>query len=140
METVTIKKRINWEELLGANPIIKNRKITGFFDELEKESFLTRSIKLKIADKEYIMYQNLSNEFEEIIIKSNRAVLILSLKYDKKKKKVTKKVNYEFAEVIVYFLVTFFEERLKNDKEFRAIMEYLKKYETISLDISETAI
>ena len=140
MESVRIRKEINWKKLLGGNPIIKNRKEIKFSGELDNSMYLTRIIKVKILEEEYIFNQYISNKSEEIEIKNKKSILLLSLKYDKKNNELTKQVNYHFAEVICYFLVTFFEERLKNDKEFRAIMEYLKKYETISLDISETAI
>lgn len=140
METVTIKKSINWEELLGANPILKNRKVIIFSDDSEKEESLTRIVKVKLGNQEYIMNHYDSREIEQIEIKNNRSVLLLKLNYNKKTEKLVKKVNYDFAEIITYFLVEFFSNRLENDKEFRSIREYLKKYETISLDISETAI
>ena len=140
METVILKKEINWQKILGFAPKIKNRKITRFFNELEKIEELTQIIKVKVGEKEYILNHYNSNEVEEIQIKNDKSILLLELKYNKKTNDLKKRVNYDFTEIIVYFLFEFFSDRLENDKEFREIREYLKKYETISLDISETAI
>lgn len=140
METVTLKKEINWKELLGANPIIKNCKIIIFADNLGKEMTLTKILKIKIGDNEYIANHYISKEVEEIEIKNNRTLLLLEIKYNKKTKIGTKQVNYDFAEVITYFLYEFFSDKLENDKQFKDIKEYLKKYEEISLDISENSI
>ena len=128
MKTGTIKKSINWEELLGANPILKNRKEIWFVNELDNEISLTQITRVKIKDREYSINYYSSYEVEELQIKDNRAILILELKYDKKKKKGLKKVNYNFTEVICYFLVTFFEERLEKDQDFQAVMKELDKY------------
>ena len=140
METVTIKKSINWEELLGANPILKNRKVIIFSDDSEKEESLTRIVKVKLGNQEYIMNHYDSREIEQIEIKNNRSVLLLKLNYNKKTEKLVKKVNYDFCEIVIYFLESFFEKRLKNDKEFNTMREYLKKYEEISLKISECTL
>ena len=85
METGTIKKSINWEELLGANPILKNRKEIWFINELDNEISLTQITRVKIKEKEYSINYYSSYEVEELQIKDNRAILILELKYDKKK-------------------------------------------------------
>lgn len=140
MESVTLKKEINWEELLGANPILKNRKEIVFFNHLDKQIFLTRIIKIKISDQEYIMSCYDSEEVEEIQVKNKMSLVLLEVKYYKKKNDLKKKVNYNFAEVICYFLVEYFKDRLENDKEFQAIKKFLEKYEEISLEISENSI
>lgn len=140
MESVTLKKSINWERILGSTPKIKNCKIIIFGDNSEKEMTMTRIVKIKIGDQEYILNHYISEELEEIEIKNNRALLLLKLKYDKKNNELNKQLNYDFTEVITYFLVEFFGNRLKDDKEFKDIKEYLNKYEEISLDISENSI
>ena len=141
METGTNKKSINWQKVFGSNPCMKNRKEIRFFNGLGEIDYLTKIIKVKIDNQEYIMsYYYGSNEVEEIEIKNNRSVLILSLKYDKKKNEGVKKVNYNFYKVICYFLVEYFKDRLEKDQDFQAIMKELEKYQEISLDISETAI
>lgn len=140
MESVKFLKEIKWEKVLGGKPRIKNLKEIKFFGELEKQTSLTRIIKLKILDQEYIMNHYDSCEIEQIEIKNNRSVLLLKLNYNKKTEKLVKKVNYDFCEIVIYFLESFFEKRLKNDKEFNTIREYLKKYEEISLEISECAL
>ena len=133
MENVKIKKSINWEELLGANPIIKNCKIIIFGDNLGKEVTITKILKIKIGDQEYILNHHISKEVEEIEIKDNRALLLLKLKYDKKNNELNKQLNYNFTEIITYFLYEFFGDRLKDDREFQAIKECLKEYEKISI-------
>lgn len=140
MESVRIRKEINWEKVLGGKPKIKNRKEIKFFGELDNSIYLTKIIKVKILEEEYILNQYISNKSEEIEIKNKKSVLLLSLKYDKKNNELTKQVNYHFAEVICYFLVTFFDKRLQNDKEFIAVKKILEKYSEISLEISECAI
>ena len=141
MESLLIKKEINWQKVFGSNPCMKNRKEIRFFNGLGEIDYLTKIIKVKIDNQEYIMsYYYGSNEVEEIEIKNNRAVLLLSLKYDKKNDEGYKKVNYEFAEVIVYFLFEFFKDRLEKDQDFQAIMKELEKYQELSLEISESAI
>lgn len=140
MESVTLKKSINWERILGSTPKIKNCKIIIFGDNSEKEMTMTRIVKIKIGDQEYILNHYISKEVEEIEIKNNRTLLLLEIKYNKKTKIGTKQVNYDFAEVITYFLYEFFSDKLENDKQFKDIKEYLKKYEEISLDISENSI
>ena len=140
METVKIKKSINWKKLLGEDPKIKNRKEIRFFNGLGEIDYLTKIIKVKIDNQEYVMSYYNSYEVEEIEIKNNRAVLLLSLKYDKKNDEGYKKVNYEFAEVIVYFLFEFFKDRLEKDQDFQAIMKELDKYQEFSLEISESVI
>ena len=140
METVKIKKSINWKKLLGEDPKIKNRKEIRFFNGLGEIDYLTKIIKVKIDNQEYVMSYYNSYEIEEIEIENNRAVLLLSLKYDKKNDEGYKKVNYEFAEVIVYFLFEFFKDRLEKDQDFQAIMKELDKYQEFSLEISESAI
>lgn len=140
METVTIKKSINWERILGSTPKIKNCKIIIFGDNSGKEMTITRIIKIKIGDQEYIMNNYVSRESEEISIKNKRSEILLELEYNKTTNKGKKKINYNFTEVITYFLVEFFGNRLKDDKEFKEIKEYLNKYEEISLDISENSI
>ena len=125
---------------MGFAPKIKNRKVIIFSDDSEKEESLTRIVKVKLGNQEYVMNHYVSKKTDEINIKNNRSVLLLELQYNRKTNDLKKKVNYDFAEIITYFLVEFFSDRLENDKEFRSIREYLKKYETISLDISETAI
>lgn len=133
MENVKIKKSINWEELLGANPIIKNCKIIIFADNLGKEMTLTKILKIKIGDNEYIANHYISKEVEEIEIKNNRTLLLLKLKYDKKNNELNKQLNYNFTEIITYFLYEFFGDRLKDDREFQAIKECLKEYEENSI-------
>lgn len=140
METVTIKKSINWKKILGFAPKIKNRKVIIFSDDSEKEESLTRIVKVKLGNQEYVMNHYVSKKTEEINIKNNRSVLLLELQYNRKTNDLKKKVNYDFAEIITYFLVQFFGERLKADREFQAVNECLKEYETISLEISESAI
>lgn len=141
METGTNKKSINWQKVFGSNPCMKNRKEIRFFNGLGEIDYLTKIIKVKIDNQEYIMsYYYGPNEVEEIEIKNNRSVLILSLKYDKKKNDLKKEVNYDFTEVIIYFLYKFFKNRLENDKEFQMVMENLKKYEEMTLQISENSI
>lgn len=137
METVTIKKSINWQKILGGNPIIKNRKEIKFSGELDNSMYLTRIIKVKILEEEYILNQYISNKSEEIEIKNKKSILLLSLKYDKKTGKLKKKVNYNFSEIIIYFLETFFQKRIQNDKEFNSIKKMLEEYSEISLEISE---
>ena len=139
MKTGTIKKEINWQRVLGDDPILKNRKVIIFADG-EKERSITRIVKVKIGSKEYILNQYLSKNIEEIEIKNNRAILLLSLKYDKKKNDLKKEVNYDSTEVIIYFLYNFFKNRLEDDKEFQMVMENLKKYEEMTLQISENSI
>lgn len=138
MESVKFLKEIKWEKVLGGKPRIKNRKVIIFDDDSEKA--LTRIVKVKIDNKEYIMNHYNSEKLEEISIKNNRALSLLELKYDKKNNTGLKKVNYEFVEVIAYFLITFFEKRLRNDKEFNSIKKILEEYEEISLEINESAI
>lgn len=133
MESVKIQRKINWKELLGATPIIKNCKIIIFGDNLGKEVTITKILKIKIGDQEYILNHYISKKVEEIEIKNNRALLLLKLKYDKKNNELNKQLNYNFTEIITYFLYEFFENRLKDDKEFEDIKEYLKKYEKISI-------
>ena len=140
MESVTLKKSINWERILGSTPKIKNCKIIIFGDNSEKEMTMTRIVKIKIGDQEYILNHYISKEVEEIEIKNNRTLLLLEIKYNKKTKIGTKQVNYDFAEVITYFLYEFFSDKLENEKQYKEIKEYLKKYEEISLDISENSI
>lgn len=140
MESVTLKKEINWDELLGANPKIKNCKEIRFFNELEKQISLTKITKIKVSDQEYIMNYYDSEEVEELQIKNNRGLLLLELKYNKKTGDLKKKVNYDFYKVIIYFLFNFFGERLKDDQEFQDIKECLKENEIISLQISECSI
>lgn len=137
METVTLKKEINWQKILGGNPIIKNRKEIKFSGELDNSMYLTRIIKVKILEEEYILNQYISNKSEEIEIKNKKSILLLSLKYDKKTGKLKKKVNYNFSEIIIYFLETFFQKRIQNDKEFNSIKKMLEEYSEISLEISE---
>ena len=84
MESVKIQKKINWKELLGATPIIKNCKIIIFADNLGKEMTLTKILKIKIGDNEYIANHYISKEVEEIEIKNNRTLLLLEIKYNKK--------------------------------------------------------
>ena len=140
METVTIKKSINWKKILGFAPKIKNRKVIIFSDDSEKEESLTRIVKVKLGNQEYIMNNYVSRESEEISIKNKRSEILLELEYNKTTNKGKKKINYNFTEVITYFLVEFFGNCLKDDKEFKEIKEYLNKYEEISLDISENSI
>ena len=140
METVTLKKEINWQKILGFAPKIKNRKVIIFSDDSEKEESLTRIVKVKLGNQEYIMNHYVSEETEEINIKNNRALLLLELEYNKKTNDLKKKVNYDFTEIITYFLLNFFGERLKEDQEFQAIKECLKENEIISLEISECSI
>ena len=140
METVILKKEINWQKILGGTPIIKNRKEIKFSGELDNSMYLTRIIKVKILEEEYILNQYISNKSEEIEIKNKKSILLLSLKYDKKTGKLKKKVNYNFSEIIIYFLYKFFKNRLENDKEFQMVMENLKKYEEMTLQISENSI
>lgn len=140
MESVTLKKEINWDELLGANPKIKNCKEIRFFNELGKQISLTKITKIKVSDQEYIMNYYDSEEVEELQIKNNRGLLLLELKYNKKTGDLKKKVNYDFYKVIIYFLFNFFGERLKDDQEFQDIKECLKENEIIFLQISECSI
>lgn len=140
MESVKFLKEIKWEKVLGGKPRIKNLKEIKFFGELEKKTSLTRIIKLKILDQEYIMNHYDSSEIEQIEIKNNRSVLLLKLNYNKKTEKLVKKVNYDFCEIVIYFLETFFQKRLQNDKEFNSIKKMLEKYSEISLEISECAL
>lgn len=140
METVTLKKEINWEKILGFAPKIKNRKEIWFFNELGKQISLTKIIKVKIGEGEYILNYYDSEEVEEIEIKNKKSILLLSLKYDKKTGKLKKKVNYNFSEIIIYFLETFFQKRIQNDKEFNSIKKMLEEYSEISLEISECAL
>lgn len=140
MESVKFLKEIKWEKVLGGKPRIKNLKEIKFFGELEKQTSLTRIIKLKILDQEYIMNHYDSCEIEQIEIKNNRSVLLLKLNYNKKTEKLVKKVNYDFCEIVIYFLETFFQKRLQNDKEFNSIKKMLEKYSEISLEISECAL
>ena len=107
---------------------MKNRKEIWFFNELGKQISLTRIIKVKIGEGEYILNYYDSEEVEELQIKNNRSLSLLELKYNKQTKKGLKKVNYNFYKVITYFLVRFFEERLQNDKEFQVIIKELEKY------------
>lgn len=79
------------------------------------------------------MNHYISKKVEEIEIKNNRTLLLLKLKYDKKNNELNKQLNYNFTEIITYFLYEFFENRLKDDKEFEDIKEYLKKYEENSI-------
>ena len=44
-----------------------------------------------------------------------------------------RQLNYNFTEIITYFLYEFFENRLKDDREFQAIKECLKEYEENSI-------
>ena len=107
---------------------MKNRKEIRFFNGLGEIDYLTKIIKVKIDNQEYIMsYYYGSNEVEEIEIKNNRAVLLLSLKYDKKNDEGYKKVNYNFYKVICYFLVEYFKDRLEKDENFESIMKELEK-------------
>ena len=131
MESLLIKKEINWQKVFGSNPCMKNRKEIRFFNGLGEIDYLTKIIKVKIDNQEYIMSYYNSYEVEEIEIKNNRAVLLLSLKYDKKNDEGYKKVNYNFYKVITYFLVRFFEERLEKDQDFQAVMKELEKYQEI---------
>lgn len=140
MESVKIQRKINWDELLGANPKIKNCKEIRFFNELGKQISLTKITKIKVSDQEYIMNYYDSEEVEELQIKNNRGLLLLELKYNKKTGDLKKKVNYDFYKVIIYFLFNFFGERLKDDQEFQDIKECLKGNEIISLQISECSI
>jgi len=128
MESLLIKKEINWQKVFGSNPCMKNRKEIRFFNGLGEIDYLTKIIKVKIDNQEYIMsYYYGSNEVEEIEIKNNRAVLLLSLKYDKKNDEGYKKVNYNFYKVICYFLVEYFKDRLEKDENFESIMKELEK-------------
>ena len=125
MESLLIKKEINWQKVFGSNPCMKNRKEIRFFNGLGEIDYLTKIIKVKIDNQEYIMsYYYGSNEVEEIEIKNNRAVLLLSLKYDKKNDEGYKKVIYK---VICYFLVEYFKDRLEKDENFESIMKELEK-------------
>lgn len=139
METVTIKKRINWEELLGANPREKSKKILIFMGS-NSQKYITKIQKSLIGSEEYIMIHKIDPQVEEILIKSKRSELLLEVKYNKKTNEGYKKVNYKFYKIITYFLVQFFGERLKADQEFQAIKECLKENEIISLEISECSI
>ena len=139
METVELKKEINWQKVFGVSPKIKNLKGI-FYYGLENEDSRTRIVKIKIGDQEYILNHYISHKSEEITIKSNRSILLLEVTYDKETNDVKKKVNYDFTEVIVYFLVNFFYKRLENNEKFQGIKECLKEYEEISLEISENSI
>ena len=127
METGTIKKEINWQKVFGSNPCMKNRKEIWFFNELGKQISLTRIIKVKIGEGEYILNYYDSEEVEELQIKNNRSLSLLELKYNKQTKKGLKKVNYNFYKVICYFLFEFFSNRLEKDEDFQSIMKELQK-------------
>ncbi len=133
MESVTFKKSINWERILGSTPKIKNCKIIIFGGNLGKEVEITKILKIKIGDQEYIMNNYVSRESEEISIKNKRSQILLELEYNKKTNERKKKVNYDFTEIITYFLYEFFGDRLKDDREFQAIKECLKEYEENSI-------
>ena len=132
MESVKIQRKIDWQKVFGVSPKIKNCKIIIFGDNSE-EMTITRFLKIKIGDNEYILNNYVSRESEEITIKSNRAEVLLELEYNKKTSEGKKKINYNFTEVITYFLVEFFGDRLKDDQAFQAIKECLKEYEEISI-------
>ena len=127
METVTLKKEINWEKILGFAPKIKNRKEILFVNELEKRDSITKIIKVKIGEGEYILNYYDSEEVEELQIKNNRSLSLLELKYNKQTKKGLKKVNYNFYKVICYFLFEFFSDRLEKDEDFQSIMKELEE-------------
>lgn len=139
MERVEIKKSINWEELLGANPREKSKKIQIFMGS-DYKKYITKTKKILIGSEEYIMIHKIDPQLEEIQIKNKRTEVLLELEYNRKTNDLKKKINYEFYRIICYFLVEYFKDRLENDKEFQAIKKFLEKYEEISLEISECSI
>ena len=136
MEAVTLKKEINWQKVLGSNPCMKNEKIQIFMGS-DFQKYITKTKKILVGSEEYIMIHRIDPKAEEILIKTNRSLLVLEVKYNKKTNDLKKNVNYDFYKVIIYFLETFFQKRLQNDKEFNSIKKMLEEYSEISLEISE---
>ena len=125
----------------GCDPDSKSKTLQNYNKILYSRELPNKEImKLDIGKSSYHYLTWKNFRFGSDIIFNNFCYERYPVIWEIKKNDLKKEVNYDFTEVIIYFLYKFFKNRLENDKEFQMVMENLKKYEEMTLQISENSI